>query len=205
MSELGSSVLEAMAFLRGFYGDVSKVVAVVEAAVTADEVGLASPWGTGSMWRSSAGFAYPSRWIPNYVGRQWVQAAPEGVKLTPQAGWYAFFVVHFAPQPLREPTAIWGTATMDSVQYIWTSWGNLLLTERGPKFLTQLPVDEWVRRSEPSHNVRELCYRARPVVELHDETTVQQIVVQPFLELIDQIRVNTDQSVTTAGDSETQP
>lgn len=188
MSELGNSVVEAMTFLRGFYADVSKLVTVVEAGMTTDEARLASPWGTGSMWRGSAAFAYPSRWIPNYVGRQWVEAAPEGVKLTPDAGWYAFFVLHFAPQTVREPVAIWGTATLSTVQYIWTSWGNLFLTERGPKFLTRLPVEEWVRLSEPGYNVRELCYRARAVVELCAETTVQRVVVQPLLELVDKVR-----------------
>jgi hypothetical protein len=188
MSELGKSVTEAMAFLRGFYADVSKLVTVVDTAMTSDEARLASPWGAGSMWRSSAHFAYSSRWIPSYVGRQWVEAAPEGVQLKKDAGWYAFFVVHFAPQTVHEPAAIWGTARLNAVEYIWTSWGNLLLTDRGPKFLTQLPVEEWATLGEPGHNVRELRIRARAVVDLCDETTVQQVVVQPLLELVEQGR-----------------
>lgn len=104
------------------------------------------------------------------------------------AGWYAFFVMHFTPQTVHEPAAIWGTAMLNAVEYIWTSWGNLLLTDRGPKLLTQLPVEEWATLREPAYNVRELCFRARVVVDLCDETTVQQVVGQPLLELVDKVR-----------------
>ena len=41
---VGHSVGEAMRFLRGFFGDVSKLVSVVEGEMTG--TGLASPWGS---------------------------------------------------------------------------------------------------------------------------------------------------------------
>jgi hypothetical protein len=187
MSELGASVVQALGFLRGFFGDVSKLLTVVENEMTG--AGLASPWGATSMWRSSNSYWYPARWVPNYVVRQYVQAPQDGEKLSNIADWYAFCAVHFAPHKLGEPTAIWGMATLHKPQNVWTSLGSMVLTERGPKFLTQQAVDEWQAFAEPAQDVREFRYRARAVVDLCDETMVQRVVVQPLLELVEQARM----------------
>ena len=186
MSELGASVIAASGFLRSFFSDVSKLLTVVEGEMTGS--GLISPFGTGSIWNRSSSYAFPSLWIPNYVARQYVEAPPEGAKVSNVAGWYAFVVVHFAPQAVGEPSVIWGTATLKSVQYVWTSLNKLVLAERGPKFLTRIPVEDWQILPEPGQDLRELRYRARAVVDLCDETTVQQVVVQPLLELVEQVR-----------------
>ncbi len=188
MSELGNSVGQAIGFLRGFFSDVSKLVTVVEGEMTAS--GLASPWGSGSRWGASSSYAESPRWVPNYVARQYVEAPSEGAKANNVAGWYAFFVVHFAPRPIGEPTAIWGTATLNTVQYVWTSLDKLLMPERGPRFLTRLPVEDWQTLREPGQDVRELRYRACAVVDLRDETMVREIVTQPLLGLVEKVREN---------------
>ena len=186
MSELGASIIAASGFLRSFFSDVSKLLTVVEGEMTGS--GLISPFGTGSFWNRSSSYAFPSLWIPNYVARQYVEAPPEGAKVSNVAGWYAFVVVHFAPQAVGEPSVIWGTATLKSVQYVWTSLNKLALAERGPKFLNRIPVEDWQILPEPGQDLRELCYRPRAVVDLRDEATVQQVVVQPLLELVEKVR-----------------
>ena len=186
MSELGASIIAASGFLRSFFSDVSKLLTVVEGEMTGS--GLISPFGTGSIWNRSSSYAFPSLWIPNYVARQYVEAPPEGAKVSNVASWYAFVVVHFAPQAVGEPSVIWGTATLKSVQYVWTSFNKLVLAERGPKFLTRIPVEDWQILPEPGQDLRGLRYRARGVVDLCDETMVQQVVVQPLLELVEQVR-----------------
>lgn len=186
MSDLGTSVIQAHGFLRGFFGDVSKLLTVVEGEMTG--AGLASPFGAGSIWNRSYSYAYPSLWIPNYVARQYVEASPEGEKVGNLAGWYAFVVVHLAPQAVGEPSVIWGTATLKSVQYVWTSLNKLVLVERGPKFLARIPVEDWQSLSEPGYDLRELSYRARAVVDLHDEAMVKEIITQPLIELVEKVR-----------------
>ena len=147
MSELGASIIAASGFLRSFFSDVSKLLTVVEGEMTGS--GLISPFGTGSFWNRSSSYAFPSLWIPNYVARQYVEAPPEGAKVSNVAGWYAFVVVHFAPQAVGEPSVIWGTATLKSVQYVWTSLNKLALAERGPKFLNRIPVEDWQILPDP--------------------------------------------------------
>ena len=186
MSELGNSVGEAIRFLRGFFGDVSKLIAVVEDEMTGAR--LVSPSGNNSTWGFSYSYTEPSRWVANYIARQYVEAPQEGAKGNNVASWYTFFVVHFVPQPLGEPAAIWGTATLNTAQNVWTSLGSLVLTQRGPKFLNRLPVEDWITLREPGQDVREMRYQARALVELRDESTVQQVVTQPLVELVEKVR-----------------
>ncbi len=188
MSELGVSVTQALGFLRGFFGDVSKLLSVVEEEMTGS--GLASPWGSSSFWGFSYSYTSPSRWIPHSVTRQYVEAPPEGVSLSKVASWYAFVTVHFAPQPVGEPTLIWGAATLRSPANVWQSLYYLVLTERGPKFLTHIPVEEWQTLSEPGYDLRELRYRAQAVVDFRDEAMVQQVVTQPLRELVEMVRAD---------------
>lgn len=186
MSELGQSVCEAVRFLRGFFADVSKLLTVVEDAMT--KAGLASPWGSSSFWYYSYSYTLPNRWMPSFVVRQYVEGTADGSKPDRNAEWYAFFDVHFAPQALGEPVAIWGISRLEGSRSVWVSLDRLLLGDRALKFLGRSTVDEWQIISDPTFHLREMKYRARPVVELCDENTVRKLVLQPLLTEIEMVR-----------------
>lgn len=186
MSELGTSVVQAIGFLRSFFGDVSKLVTVVEGEM--NRANLTTPWGSNSIWGISYSYQFSSRWIPNYVCRVYVEAPPEGAKVTTVARWYAFFLVHFAPYPVNEPAAVWGTVRLNGEQNVSTSLNKFVLAERGPKFLKQIPVDDWDVLADLSPDVRELRYRACAVVDLQHENMAREVVLEPLLSQIESIR-----------------
>lgn len=186
MSELGASVVQAIGFLKGFHGDVSKLVAVVEDGATA--AGLGCPWGSTSFWGVSYSYYSHSQWMAQYAIRLYVEIPGDDQKPSRKAPWYAFFMVHFAPVHLGEPVAVWGLAHFEKVQDIGASMNHYLLEGKAPRILDRLTVEDWQEVPDPGFGLRYMHYRARPVVELCDEVTVRELVLQPLLAEVDSLK-----------------
>lgn len=185
MSELGESVFKAVNFLNEFFKDVSRLVTVVEESMTSNK--LVSLWGGASFWYSSATYYAPTKWMPRYIARQYVEEAIEDSKPDRKSPWFAFFSVYFTPKRIQEPVAVWGIGMQDEQEDLWQPFSKIALNQDGPDFLVMVPVEKWEALQNPKP-LSSFKYQARLVVELDNTQTVEKLVIQPLLEEIQKLR-----------------
>jgi hypothetical protein len=182
MTELGESVFKAVEFLDAFFSDVSRLVTTVEEAMSINK--LVSAWGTSSFWGSSTTYYSPTRWMPKYIARAYVQPDIESPKPDREPLWFTFFNVYFTPKRIQEPIAVWGVAEQSERTDLWQAFSALLIKDSGPDFLSKIPVEQWAIEKGIARPLASLKYRARIVVELNSAQIVTELVVHPLLEEI---------------------
>jgi hypothetical protein len=186
MSELGASVFRAFNFLAEFFRDVSRLVSVVEERMAGDD--LVSLWGNQAMWGRSSTYYIPAKWVPTHVVRQYVEEPADGSKPDRESPWFVFFNVYFAPERFGEPIAVWGVAMQSGGKDLWQPFDTLTISQDGPDFLDEIPVDEWRSVEDLPKALSSFKYRARRVVELKDAEIVDELVVRPLLQEVRKLR-----------------
>lgn len=186
MSELGESVFKAVSFLNEFFKDVSRLVTVVEESMTSNK--LVSLWGNASFWYSSTTYGAPTRWMPRYIVRQYVEETVEDSGPDKKSPWFAFFGVYFTPKRIQEPVAVWGIGMQDEQKNLWQPFNKIALKRGGPDFLVKASVEKWEALQNPPEPLSSFKYQARLVVELNNTETVERLVIQPLLEEIQKLR-----------------
>lgn len=186
MSELGKSVFKAIIFLNEFFKDISKLITTVEEGMTRNK--LVSLWGSQSYWGRSGTYYTPTKWMPTYVARQYVEESADGSKPDKKSPWFVFFNVYFTPKKIEEPVAVWGLGVQIGGKDLWQPFDKLALSEDGPSFLEAASVDEWESVESLPKSLSSFKYRARRVVDLKDAKTADEIVIRPLLEEVHKLR-----------------
>jgi hypothetical protein len=101
---------------------------------------------------------------------------------------------------VAEPVAAWGVMVQDDAQDLWAPLNNHLLGQQGLRCVQQVPVVTWasITGLPQGWNAAKSQYQARAVVELKDQQTVNQLVVQPLLAEVAALRQEGRESVGVA-------
>ena len=186
MSELGKSVFKAVNFLNDFFKDISKLVTTVEENMNSNK--LATLGDAASFWYHSRAYYAPTKWMPRYIARQYVAEAPENSKPDRKAPWFAFFIVYLTPKAIEEPAAVWGIGTQHEKEDLWAPLDKVALKNDGPDFLVTVPVVEWRSVEDIPEPLSSLKFQAKAIVELNNAQTVDEVIIQPLLEEIRELR-----------------
>lgn len=186
MNELGKSVFKAVDFLNEFLKDVSKLVTTVEENMSSNK--LAPLWGSASFWDHSHAYYSPTQWLPRYVARHYVAKPAEGQKADTSAPWFAFFNAYLTPKQIQEPIAVWGFGTQNRQEDLWDTFYKLTLNYDGPTFPFSIPVEGWKALADLPGPLSSFKYQARLVVDLDSAQVVDEVVIQPLLKEINELR-----------------
>lgn len=150
--------------------------------------GLAHIYGSTAFWKRSYTYYAPGYWMPRWVARWYTEKTEDGSKGVERAPWFAFFSVYFTPRQVEEPVAVWGFGAQDSTQSLGIPLSELLVAEEGPRFLAEVPVTAWEVLDEIPAPLSAFRYQARPVVDLEDARTVEELVTVPLLAEVARLR-----------------